>query len=366
MAAVIFSEHSTLDGHLIGEICLNSERSLNALSQEMIQLINPQLDQWLENPKVVALLLKGAGDKSFCAGGDVVGAYHLIQAQQFDAIDEYFANEYRLDYRLQTFPKPILCWGSGYVMGGGLGLMNGCSHRVVTETSRLAMPEIAIGLFPDVGASYFLNKLPTEIGYFLALTGSQVSALDACWLGLADYALNTDQQDAVLESLKAGIWNQGDNHAVLTQVLTGLAKQAEASFSKADKPVQNNQVTLQQLRVDDNIPDFVARLQALTTDDPWLLKARKNVQDGSPLSLYVIQEQLNRTRYADLKEVFLMEMQLAAQCCRLGEFAEGVRALLVDKDKSPQWRFDKVENVDMSVVASYFQSPWQQNPLADL
>jgi len=366
MAVVIFREHATLDGHLIGEICLNAERTLNALSQEMIQLINPQLDQWLENPKVVALMLKGAGEKSFCAGGDVVGAYHLIQAQNFDAIDEYFANEYRLDYRLQTFPKPILCWGSGYVMGGGLGLMNGCSHRVVTETSRLAMPEIAIGLFPDVGASYFLNKLPREIGTFLALTGSQVSAVDSCWLGLADYALNTDQQDSVLEALKAGIWNQGDNHAVLSQVLTGLAKQAESTFVSAEKPVQNNQAILQQLLVDDNMPNFVSRLQTLKTEDPWLLKARKNVVDGSPLSLYVIQEQLKRSHHVTLKEAFLMEMQLAAQCCRLGEFAEGVRALLVDKDKSPKWRYDSVEKVDMSVVASYFQSPWEYNPLADL
>jgi enoyl-CoA hydratase/carnithine racemase len=366
MAAVIFREHATLDGHIIAEICLNSERTLNALSQEMIQLINPQLDQWLENPKVVALILDSAGEKAFCAGGDVVGAYHLIQSEEFDAIDDYFANEYRLDYRLQTFPKPILCWASGYVMGGGLGLMNGCSHRVVTETSRLAMPEIAIGLFPDVGASFFLNKLPAEIGYFLALTGSQVPAKDACWLGLADYMLKSEQHDVVLDRLKSGIWNQGDNHGVLSQVLAELSQQVEDDFVQAETPVQNNQTIMKQLLQDDSIPNFVSRLNALKTEDPWLLKARKNVVDGSPLSLYVIQAQLKRSQHADLREVFLMEMQLAAQCCRLGEFAEGVRALLVDKDKSPKWRYDSVEKVDMSVVASYFQSPWELNPLADL
>lgn len=366
MAAVIFREHLTLDGHIIGEICLNAERTLNALSQEMIQLINPQLDLWLENPRVVALLLDSAGDKAFCAGGDVVGAYHLIKAENFDAIDEYFANEYRLDYRLQTFPKPILCWGSGYVMGGGLGLMNGCSHRVVTETSRLAMPEISIGLFPDVGASYFLNKLPAEVGKFLALTGSQVGAKDALWLGLADYALSNDQREEVLSGLLKGIWNQGDNHAVITSLLNELSQQAEATFADAETPIQAQQSLLKDLLIDDSIPAFVERLFALETADPWIEKARNNVKTGSPLSLYVIAEQLSRSRHADLKTVFLMEMQLAAQCCRLGEFAEGVRALLIDKDKSPKWRFTQVEKVDMSVVASYFQSPWEQNPLADL
>ena len=366
MASVIFREHATLDGHIIGEICLNSERSLNALSQEMIQLINPQLDQWLENPRVVALMLDSVGDRAFCAGGDVVGAYHLIKAEKFDEIDEYFANEYRLDYRLQTFPKPIVCWGSGYVMGGGLGLMNGCSHRVVTETSRLAMPEIAIGLFPDVGASYFLNQLPSEVGRFLALTGSQVGAVDACWLGLADYALTTDQHDAMLSGLQQGVWNQGDNHAEITKVLKCLSSQVEDVFDQIETPIQTHQALLQGLLIDDSIPNFVARLTELNVADPWIEKARSNVKQGSPLSLYVIAEQLRRSCHADLKEVFMMEMQLAAQCCRLGEFAEGVRALLVDKDKSPKWRFATVDQVDMSVVASYFQSPWAQNPLADL
>lgn len=366
MSAVIFREHTTQDGHIIGEVCLNSERTLNALSQEMIQLINPQLDQWLENPKVVALILDSTGDKSFCAGGDVVGAWQLIKDEDFQSADVYFAEEYRLDYRIQTFPKPILCWASGYVMGGGMGLMNGCSHRVVTETSRLAMPEVAIGLFPDVGASYFLNRLPEPIGLFLGLTGSQVSAMDALWLGLADYALHVHQRDDVLAGLQLGMWNRGDNHAVMSEVLVRLADLAESSFAGAETPVKAHHALLNTVLIDDSIAGFVQRLANLETDDPWLLKARQAVLNGSPLSLHLIQKQIKRSRHVNLKEAFLLEMQLASQCCRLGEFAEGVRALLIDKDKAPRWRFESVEKVDLNVVESYFQSPWDVNPLAEL
>lgn len=364
MTCVIFREHATLDGHLIGEICLNSERTLNALSQEMIRLIQPQLDAWQENPRVVALLLDSAGEKSFCAGGDVVGAWRLIQEQAYSEIDEYFAAEYRLDYRLQTYPKPVICWGSGLVMGGGLGLMNGCSHRVVTPTSRLAMPEVTIGLFPDVGASYFLNRLPGKTGLFLGLTGSHVQAADALWLGLADFALQTDQRQPMLEQLLKQVWNQGDNKAVITAVLGDFAVAAESAFVELEAPVQRHQSLIESLLADDSVKSFVERLAALSSDDPWLARAQQTVSQGSPLSLCLIAEQLQRTRHLSLKAVFQFEMLLAAQCCRQGEFAEGVRALLIDKDKMPKWRFSAVESVPKDVLESHFQPPWTVNPLA--
>lgn len=366
MTCVIFREHATQDGHLIGEICLDSERTLNALSQEMIRLIQPQLDVWQENPRLVALLLDSTGDKSFCAGGDVVGAWRLIQEQAYTEIDEYFAAEYRLDYRLQTYPKPIICWGSGLVMGGGLGLLNGCSHRVVTPTSRLAMPEVTIGLFPDVGASYFLNRLPANIGLFLGLTGSHVQAADALWLGLADYALHTDQRQLMLEQLQVQIWNQGDNKAVITAVLRDLAVVAQPEFQGMVTPVQQHQALINALLADDSVKGFVDRLAALPTDDAWLARAQQTVSQGSPLSLCLIAEQLRRARHLSLKAVFQFEMLLAAQCCRQGEFAEGVRALLIDKDKSPKWRFTSVECVPKDVLESHFQPPWTVNPLATL
>lgn len=366
MTCVIFREHTTQDGYVIGEICLNSERTLNALSQEMIGLIQPQLDVWQENPRVVALLLDSAGDKSFCAGGDVVGAWRLIEQESYAEIDEYFAAEYRLDYRLQTYPKPIICWGGGYVMGGGLGLMNGCSHRVVTPTSRLAMPEVTIGLFPDVGASYFLNRLPGKIGLFLGLTGSHVQAMDALWLGLADYALRMDQRQPMLEQLLVQDWNQGDNQAVITRVLSELAVAAQPVFQEIVTPVQQHQSLINALLADDSVKDFVDRLLALPADDPWLARAQQTVGQGSPLSLCLIAEQLQRAQSLSLKAVFQFEMLLAAQCCRQGEFVEGVRALLVEKDKSPKWRFASVESVTKDVLESHFQPPWTVNPLATL
>lgn len=366
MTSVIFREHATQDGHIIGEICLNAERTLNALSQEMIKLIQPQLDAWQENPRIVALLLDSTGEKSFCAGGDVVGAWRLIQEQAFTEIDEYFAAEYRLDYRLQTYPKPIICWGSGLVMGGGLGLMNGCSHRVVTPSSRLAMPEVIIGLFPDVGASYFLNRLPGKTGLFLGLTGSHVQAADALWLGLADYALQLDQREPMLQQLQTKVWNQGDNKAVITAVLEALAEKAQTAFVALETPVQQHQPLIESLLADDSVVEFVGRLAALSSGDPWLVRAQQTVRQGSPLSLCLIAEQLQRARHLSLKAAFQLEMLLAAQCCRQGEFVEGVRALLIDKDKMPKWRFSAVESVPKDVLESHFQPPWTVNPLATL
>ncbi|MAD21828.1 MAG: enoyl-CoA hydratase, partial [Halomonas sp.] len=190
MSCVLFEEHTTQDGHVIGEITLNAERSLNALTLEMIEEILPRLNQWQSDERVVAVLLDSAGEKAFCAGGDVVNLYKAIQGEgAADFPERFFENEYRLDYQLHTFPKPVICWGNGIVMGGGMGLLSGSSHRIVTETSRLAMPEVTIGLYPDVGASWFLNRLPGGAGRFLAMTGGQINAPDAVHLGLADRAI---------------------------------------------------------------------------------------------------------------------------------------------------------------------------------
>nr|WP_235263669.1 enoyl-CoA hydratase/isomerase family protein [Nitrincola sp. A-D6] len=244
--------------------------------------------------------------------------------------------------------------------------MNGCSHRVVTPTSRLAMPEVTIGLFPDVGASYFLNRLPGKIGLFLGLTGSHVQAVDALWLELADYALQTDQRQSMLEQLLTQIWNQGDNKAVITAVLSDLAVAAKPAFTEMAAPVQQHQVLIESLLADESVTGFVDRLGALSSDDPWLVRAQQTVSQGSPLSLCLIAEQLKRARQLSLKAVFQFEMLLAAQCCRQGEFAEGVRALLIDKDKAPKWRFASVESVTKDVLESHFQPPWTVNPLATL
>jgi len=368
MSSVVFNEHSTRDGHCVGEIRLNAERSLNALSLEMIEAILPRLDVWEDDDSVVAIVLCGAGDKAFCAGGDVVALYHSAAGHDDDkTLDErYFAHEYRLDYRLHTYSKPIIGWGSGIVMGGGMGLLNAASHRVVTETSRLAMPEVTIGLYPDVGASWFLNRLPGEAGRFLALTGSPLNARDARRLGLADRMLASDQRDTLIKRLIDASWRSRDAHGVVNRALRELEREAVEAFSDMPMPVAEHAELIDELMDHDTVEQQVAAILARQSDDAWLTRAQQTLANGSAVSIKLIDAQLTRTRYMSLAQVFRSELALSVQCCRQGDLAEGVRALLVDKDRTPQFRYSRLADVDPHFIDAMLAEPWAENPLADL
>ena len=203
MSCVLFNEFPTADGNKIVEIQLNAERSLNALTLDMIDLIQPKLDAWKEDDSVVCVLFDSAGEKAFCAGGDVVNLYKsMVGEGDPNFPTDFFTREYILDHTIHTYPKPIICWGNGIVMGGGMGLMNGCSHRVVTEKTHMAMPEVTIGLYPDVGGSWFLNHMPGRTGLFLGLTGNRMNAADALFLGLADRFIASELRGQVVEKLQ--------------------------------------------------------------------------------------------------------------------------------------------------------------------
>ncbi len=367
MSVVLFIEHPTNDGHLIGEIRLNAERTLNALTLEMIDLIQPQLDRWQADDRLVAILLDSTGDKAFCAGGDIVNLYRAMTGEAAaDFPQAFFTREYRLDYAIHTSPKPIICWGSGIVMGGGMGLMNGCSHRVVTQTSHLAMPEVTIGLYPDVGGSWFLNRMPGGTGLFLGLTGNPINARDAIFLGLADRAIDAGLRDGVLSRLACEQWS-ADAGGTVSRVLRELENESRASFEAQPAPIREHFDLVRALTDHDSVEAIVAALLALESDDKWVLRAQKAVRNGSPLSLKLIAAQLERCRHLSLREVFQQELMLSLQCCRHGEFAEGVRALLIDKDGQPQWLYPSLEAVDPAFLDELFASPFtQQHPLADL
>jgi enoyl-CoA hydratase/carnithine racemase len=365
MSCVLFTEHSTKDGQIIGEVRLNAEKSLNALTLEMIDLIQPKLDQWRDDDNVVAVLLDSAGDKAFCAGGDIVNLYKAMVAQDTDFPEQFFTREYRLDYTLHTYPKPVICWGSGIVMGGGMGLMNGCSHRVVTETSHLAMPEVTIGLYPDVGGSWFLNRMPGGTGLFLGLTGNPINAADALYLGLADRALTVDMRDEMLERLLIEHWGE-DAGGVVSRVLRELEEECRDTFEAMPAPIRAHEALIREVTDHDSVEEMVESLLAIESDDKWIKRAQKAISHGSPLSIKIIHEQLRRCRHLSLKEVFQQELILSVQCCRHGELQEGVRALLIDKDGQPNWTFASIDEVDAEFLEGMFESPWQQNPLADL
>lgn len=240
---VLFEELATQNGRRIGVATLASEKTLNALSLDMVHLLAPQLRQWAEDPEIAMVLLQAQGEKAFCAGGDLQKIYtsmrehHAsparddIRGNRYAA--EFFEHEYRLDYEIHTYPKPILCWGHGIVMGGGIGLMAGCSHRVVTERSRLAMPEITIGLYPDVGGSWFLSRTPGKLGAFLALTGALMNAEDAKFTGLADYRVAHANKQKVIDALLLQNWGDGDDAAVLGRVLQQAERDVAADVAFA-------------------------------------------------------------------------------------------------------------------------------------
>ncbi|WP_249975424.1 enoyl-CoA hydratase/isomerase family protein [Vreelandella olivaria] len=370
MSSVLFAEYATQDGHLIGEISLNAERSLNALTLEMIELMLPQLQAWQTDERVVAILLDSAGEKAFCAGGDVVNLYKAITGDgDPDFPQRFFDTEYRLDYLLHTYPKPVVCWGSGIVMGGGMGLLSGSSHRIVTETSRLAMPEVTIGLYPDVGASWFLNRLPNGTGRFLAMTGSQINALDAVHLGLADRAIATHHRTTLTQKLLNAIWGEGkrtDANGVVNSILRELEQQSESVFAELDSPVCKSAALIRGLMDHDTVEQVVAAILAVESEDRWFKKAQQTLAHGSPVSVTLIDEQLKRARHMSLAEVFQSELALSVQCCRHREFPEGVRALLVDKDGQPAWSYPDVASVAPAFINELLASPWEENPLADL
>ncbi|MCC7369769.1 MAG: enoyl-CoA hydratase/isomerase family protein [Chloroflexi bacterium] len=366
---ILFDTISTASGHRFGRATLNNPAVLNALTLPMIDLLDPRLVAWAEDPDIAGVVLDAVGDRAFCAGGDVVALSHAIRAGAPGVVPpiclDFFEREYRLDYRIHTFPKPLLCWGNGFVMGGGIGLLAGASHRVVTPTTRLAMPEIGIGLFPDVAGTWFLSRMPGRIGLFLALTGAPLNAPDARFAGLADFVLPHERLSSVLDALGGERWaGQPDADGAR---LSGLL----ACFATQDVPASTLLAHLD--RIDtvighDRLQDLAPRLAALADDaDPWLSRASQAFMKGSPTSAALAFELQRWARHRSLAEVFRLEYQAAVGCSAHHDFAEGVRALLIDKDRQPRWQPATLDEVTLAWIADHlaprFAGP---HPLVDL
>lgn len=371
---VLFNELNCANGMRIGVATLNAPKTLNGLSLEMTRLLATQIELWAKDPAVACLLLKGAGDKAFCAGGDLHALHHSMMSNIGKAaIDNthagtFFAEEYALDYRLHTFPKPILVWGDGIVMGGGMGLMMGASHRVVTETSRLAMPEISIGLFPDVGGTWMLNRLPGKTGLFMGLTGAQIGAADALFAGMADYHLARDTWPTLLEQLSSQPWAQSNsqsnhgNEVLLDQVLAGLA----STPALAVGPLQQHLSLIHACCAGADLNKIVAALVALAEhSDPWLQRAAKTLAAGSPGSARLTYTLLKRVKHLSLADAYRVEWVAGLMCASHGDFAEGIRALLIDKDKQPKWNPATLNEATEAWVEKFFTLPFavEQHPL---
>ncbi|WP_194755861.1 enoyl-CoA hydratase/isomerase family protein [Aliidiomarina indica] len=368
--AVLFSEMDTVSGKKIGVACLNAERSLNALSLDMINLLHPQLMAWQDDPDIACVWLEGAGEKAFCAGGDIVAMYQAMKAMPNSAVPEvvgFFSKEYQLDYLIQTYRKPMVVWADGFVMGGGMGLMNGASHRVVTERSRLAMPEISIGLYPDVGATYFLGRLPDHMGLFLGLTAAQVNAADALYLGMADYALPSSGRDGMKHALVNASWTD-DLDLNLATLSDALTSRSLATDDLPDAELAARKDEISKLMTGDSITAVSEQFLAYNTEDALLSRAQKTLQRGCPMTAHIVWQQLQFGTDLSLEDAFRLELTLSVNCAVKGDFAEGVRALLIDKDRNPQWSHDTIAAVTQEELDDMFTAPWAEgaHPLENL
>ena len=366
--SVCFQTLATASGKLIGVATLNAEKALNALSLDMVRLLTEQLKKWKSDNEIAFIVLDGCGDKAFCAGGDVRALYEASienKGQIAAAAKTFFTEEYELDYLIHNFEKPVLVWGNGFVMGGGVGLMAGASHRVVTETSRIAMPEVTIGLYPDVGGSYFLNRMPGKSGLFLGFTAYQMNAADACYVGMANHYLNNDDKELMFDALATVDWGDdaGMNHQNLDEVLHEVA--LKSAVPKGESIIANNQGLIDSL-MNGSLEDIVNRMAELETDEKWLSRAKAAMLAGSPLSCQLIYEQFKLGQELSLADVFRWELGLSVNCLAIGDFNEGVRALLIDKDRNPQWHYPSVAEVPSELISKMIASPWNEHPLAAL
>lgn len=279
--------------------------------------------------------------------------------------DAFFTEEYRLDYTIHTYPKPIIVWGNGIVMGGGLGLMVGAAFRVATEHSHIAMPEIGIGLFPDVGGGWFLNRMPGRSGLFLGLTGAALNGADAVYLGLADRFIQHERKEDTFAALLEADWSL-PGEAVINRILRD--QESRSCAAKPRSNVREHYDIIQVLTDANSLPELVEQISHYDGEDQWLKKAAKNLANGSPASAALFHQQLEKTRHLSLADVFRMELIMAITALRQGEFAEGIRALLVDKDRQPRWRYSSIEQLDQDWLAEFFTAPWPDadHPLNDL
>jgi enoyl-CoA hydratase/carnithine racemase len=350
----------------LGLITLNRAPALNALSLEMIRELTRLLRAWEDDDRIDAVLAHGAARPgkapAFCAGGDI-RFFHQAALAGDPKLEDFFTEEYALNHLIHGYPKPYIAWMDGICMGGGMGISQGASHRVVTEHSKLAMPETHIGLFPDVGGGWFLSRCAGRLGEYLALTGHVLKAADAIETGLADIELPSTSLIAVVDALAALPW------LTMQSIADTLRQHATAHHAAAPIAAQRTQIDQHFAGV-----DLQAIEQSLAADSSeWTQATLAALHKQSPLMMAVTLEQIRRARQMSLADDLRMERDLVRHCFHLrpgaaSETVEGVRALAVDKDHAPRWNPARVADVTPAMVDAFFDSPWPAwaHPLAHL
>ncbi|MBB3046795.1 enoyl-CoA hydratase/carnithine racemase [Litorivivens lipolytica] len=366
--AVQLTCHPLAVGGYLAQITLNAPQKRNALCEPMLLALGDLLSNVAADDEAVAVLLDSGSSHAFCAGADArqIQTLTLSGTENARQIDDFFARCYRLLYELHQFPKPVVCWASGAVMGLGLGLLAAASHRIATPKSLLAMPEIAIGFYPDAGATWFLHHMPGHSGLFCALTGVQLNAGDALYSGLADYVLPDTRKPQLIQQLTRLDWQfelEADAE-MLTIELTDF--EAEANTRLPPSHLKQRADLIESLCEDKSPAAIDKAFHGLLGDDVWLNEAGRTFAGGAASTACIVLEQYQRGEGLLLAEALQLEMVISANRARDLEFIEGVRARLFDKDDRPQWAFRSLSEVPPELISGFFTAPWQQHPLADL
>ncbi|MFG6413838.1 enoyl-CoA hydratase/isomerase family protein [Roseateles sp. DC23W] len=349
----------------LGLITLNRPQALNALSLGMVRDMTTLLRHWAASPEIEAVAVIGAGREgkpaAFCAGGDIRFLHQAAHAGD-PALDDFFTEEYRLNHLIHNYPKPYVALMDGIVMGGGMGISQGSRLRVLSERSVLAMPETAIGLFPDVGGGWFLAQCPGHVGEWLALTGHQAAAADALEWGLGDVYVCSENWPALIDELRRGAQPSAEHVVATVMQRSDLA------------PLSDGADLLAAINRHFSQPTLAAVLASLAAaEDTWARQTHAALLKRSPLMMAVTLELVRRGRQLSLADDLRLERDLVHHAFHLrgaarSETVEGIRALAVDKDHAPRWQPASVAEVDPAEVASFFVSPWpaQAHPLRDL
>jgi enoyl-CoA hydratase len=338
----------------VATVTLNRPQALNAFTLDMYRRLDPMLRAWADDPAVRAVLLRGAAGRAFCAGGDIRAIYEAGRGISGDRslTAVFFREEYELIRRLHRYPKPYMALIDGITMGGGAGVSVNGAYRLATERTLFAMPETGIGLFPDVGATRFLNLCPGQIGRYLGLTGARLGPADTLYCGLATHFVPRARAPELLDALSRTAWRAGGEKAQVEAVLAAF------QGDPGDPPLAARRAAIDRCFAGETVEAILAALDAEAAAGgdgaEWAAQTRTELLGKSPTSLKITLRQLIRGRGCDIEAALALEYRLTQHVMQGHDFYEGVRAALIDKDRQPRWRPATLAEVSEAIVEAYF------------